>query len=462
MGNRCGVSSIDIHIVGWEIKLQKRTILCVAGITLLAACDKGPTGPTLPDDPRPGIPVGLDAIVGSPVQCNGGIAAGFGCSGVDLLSFLPLVDLGGGPGLPASPGDPGAVVVLNDMWGWTDPQTGIEYALVGRTDGLAFVSLEDPESPVYVGQLPKTSAAFSSPWRDVKVYADHAFIVADGAGQHGMQVFDLRQLRDATDTPVTYSSTALYDGIASAHNIVINEGSGFAYVVGSQAGGETCGGGLHMIDIRDPVDPTFAGCFADGSTGFAATGYTHDAQCVMYAGPDQDYRDREICFGSNETALSVADVTDKENPAAISTAVYPGFGYVHQGWISEDHRYFFVDDELDEVGGTVSRTRTLVWDIEDLDDPILVKQHLGVTTSTDHNLYIHDQLMYQSNYASGLRILDVSDPPNPVEVGFFDSVPSTDAPGFEGSWSNYPFFESGVIVFTSRNEGLFVVRRQVS
>ena len=114
------------------------------------------------------------------------------------------------------------------------------------------------------------------------------------------------------------------------------------------------------------------------------------------------------------------------------------------------------------MAGTAPRTRTLVWDIEDLDDPILVKEHLGVTTSTDHNLYVHNQLMYQSNYASGLRILDVSDPTDPVEVGFFDSVPSTDAPGFEGSWSNYPFFESGVIVFTSRNEGLFVVRRQVS
>ena len=439
--------------------MQKRTILCVAGITLLAACDKGPTGPTLTDNRGPGItPVALDAIVGSPVQCEGGIAAGFQCSNVDLVSFLPLVDLGGGP----IPSNPGSVVALNDMWGWTDPQTGIEYALVGRTDGLAFVSLEDPETPVYVGQLPKTPAAVSSIWRDLKVYADHAFIVADGAGPHGMQVFDLRQLRDVTATPATFSSTALYTGIASAHNIAINEGSGFAYVVGSQSGGETCGGGLHMIDISDPADPTFAGCFAHGFTGFAGTGYTHDAQCIMYSGPDQDYQGREICLGSNETVLSIADVTDKENPEAISSAAYPGFGYVHQGWISEDHRYFFVDDELDEVMGTAFRTRTLVWDIEDLDDPILVKEHRGETTSIDHNLYVHNEFMYQSNYTSGLRILDVSDPTDPVEVGFFDSLPLSDQPDFEGSWSNYPFFESGVIVFTSVNEGLFVVRRQVN
>jgi hypothetical protein len=41
-----------------------------------------------------------------------------------------------------------------------------------------------------------------------------------------------------------------------------------------------------------------------------------------------------------------------------------------------------------------------------------------VTTSLDHNLYIHGHLVY----TSGLRILDVPDSANPVEVGFFDSV----------------------------------------
>jgi choice-of-anchor B domain-containing protein len=182
----------------------------------------------------------------------------------------------------------------------------------------------------------------------------------------------------------------------------------------------------------------------------------------MYHGPDQDYQGREICFGSNETVLSIADVTDKQSPRAVSKADYPNVGYVHQGWISEDHRFFYIDDEGDELDGTVANTRTLVWDIEDLDDPVLAAEHLGVTTSSDHNLYIRGNLMYQSNYASGLRILDISDPVSPREVGFFDSVPLTDEPSFDGSWSNYPFFESGVIVFTSREEGLFVVRSSVN
>jgi choice-of-anchor B domain-containing protein len=422
--------------------MRKGLLAGVLSAAVLSSCDEDPTDPF---DAMP--PLVSDAIMGSTFQCVDGAAAGFHCSDVALMSFLPLKDLGGD------------ATELNDIWGWTDSATGIEYALVGRTDGVAFVSLEDPETPVFLGELPKTQGSASSPWRDLKVYADHVFIVADGAGLHGMQVFDLRQLRAVSDPPAIFSPTTRYDGIASAHNIVINEESGFAYVVGSRSGGETCGGGLHMIDVSDPVNPTFVGCFSDNSTGRASTGYTHDAQCVNYNGPDPDYQARELCFGSNETALSIADVTDKTNPRAISTASYPNVGYVHQGWVSKDQRYFFIDDEADELTGLASRTRTLVWDIEDLDDPILAAEHIGMTTSSDHNLYVRDNLMYQSNYSSGLRILDVSDPVRPVEVGFFDSVPQSDRPGFEGSWSNYPFFDSGTIVFTSRSEGLFVVTR---
>jgi choice-of-anchor B domain-containing protein len=214
-----------------------------------------------------------------------------------------------------------------------------------------------------------------------------------------------------------------------------------------------------MIDIRDPGSPTFAGCFADPATGRRKTGYSHDAQCVVYHGPDSEYEGRELCFGSNETALSIADVTDKANPAPISVADYPNVGYAHQGWLTDDHQFFFLDDELDEVNGLVENTRTMVWDVSDLDDPILVAEYFGPTKATDHNLYVKGDRMYQSNNRSGLRVIDVSDPANPTEVGHFDTTPwSQDEAGFDGTWSVYPFFESGVVLLSSRLEGLFLVR----
>ncbi|MDX1547400.1 MAG: choice-of-anchor B family protein, partial [Rhodothermales bacterium] len=226
-------------------------------------------------------------------------------------------------------------------------------------------------------------------------------------------------------------------------------------------GGETCGGGLHMVDVSTPQSPTFAGCFGHEGTGRRGTGYSHDAQCVLYHGPDADYQGREICVGANETAISIADVTDRENPVAIATGAYPNSAYVHQGWLSDDHRYFFQNDELDELQGKVDRTRTLIWDLTDLDDPQLVKEYFGEASSTDHNLYVRGNLMYQTNNASGLRILDVSDPENPVEVGFFDTTPTgLNVAGFDGTWSSYPYFESGLIVVTSRREGVFILKKQ--
>jgi choice-of-anchor B domain-containing protein len=393
---------------------------------------------------------GLPAITGAEAKCETGKAGGFDCRDAHLVSFLPKSAIGAKRG-----------VLLNDIWGWTDSTTQREFAIVGRVDGTSFVEVTDPASPVYLGELPMTDGAKSNMWRDIKVYKNHAFIVADGAGPHGMQVFDLTQLRNVQGAPVTFKETAHYDRIHSAHNIVINEATGFAYPVGNSMGGETCGGALHMIDIRDPSAPKFAGCYADPSTGKARTGYTHDAQCVVYHGPDEQYKGREICFNSSETALGIADVTDKQNPKPISMATYPNVAYAHQGWLTDDHRYFYLDDEGDELAGTAPMTRTLVFDLADLDDPVVAKEFFGTTPATDHNLYVRGRYMYQSNYVSGLRVIDVKDPANPVEVGYFDTVPfGENQPGFAGSWSNFPYFKSGVVAVTSMREGLFMVRYQ--
>lgn len=216
-----------------------------------------------------------------------------------------------------------------------------------------------------------------------------------------------------------------------------------------------------MLDLREPTSPQFVGCFAHPQTGRAQTGYTHDAMCVIYNGPDVVHQGKEICFSSNETALSISDVTDKAQPVPLAAASYPNVVYAHQGWISEDHRYFFTNDEGDEVTGVAPRTRTMVWDIEDLDDPVLLTEYLGETGATDHNLYVRGSFLYESNYVAGLRIIDIRNPANPREIAFFDTVPfGKDAPGFAGSWSNYPFFASGNIIVTSMREGLFVLKKR--
>jgi len=390
----------------------------------------------------------LQRVVGSPVPCAEGLAGGFDCNSVDLVSFLPLSAMGAEPGERVS-----------DIWGWTDPVTSREYVLAGRTAGMAVLDMTDPSAPVMVGLM----AGNPSSARDIKVYRDHAFMTGDGAGDHGLLVFDLTRLREVAsyDMPTTLEPDARYDRVASAHNLIIDTESGFAYTVGTNTGGESCGGGLHMIDIRDPLNPAFAGCYTD-SAGLIWSGRTHDAQCTIYRGPDEAYQGRQICFASNETAMRVVDVTDKENPVPISAMSHPGTAYVHQGWLTEDQRYLYVNDELDEIVGTTDRTRTLIWDVTELDDPVLVAEHLGPDQATDHNLFIKGDRAYLANYQAGFRILDISDPEAPVEIGWFDTTPyGPNPPGFGGgAWTAYPFFQSGMVAVSSINEGIFVLRHR--
>jgi choice-of-anchor B domain-containing protein len=212
-----------------------------------------------------------------------------------------------------------------------------------------------------------------------------------------------------------------------------------------------------MIDIRNPTTPTFAGCYAETLGG----GYIHDSQCVVYHGPDQQYQGREICLNSAGEALSILDVTDKQQPKLISVGRYPNVGYTHQGWFTEDQRYFFLDDEHDGRG---QATRTIVFDLNDLDDPVVATEFFGTTTAIDHNQYTRGHYVYQSNYSAGLRILDIADPRNPKEVAYLDTdlYGRRELFGFSGAWGAFPYFKSGLIAVSSMGDGLFIVRHRAA
>ena len=351
------------------------------------------------------------------------------CSNVDLLSAMGVNQVGSGE--------------MNDIWGWTDPLDGKEYVILGRTNGTAFIDISDPLNPVYLANV--NTETSSSLWRDIKVYNNHAFIVSE-AGGHGMQVFDLTRLRNITNPPVTLLRDAWYSGFGNAHNIVINEESGRAYGVGTN----TASGGLHIMDISNPLNPTLLGFFSED-------GYTHDAQVVNYIGPDGQYSGKEIAFACNENTVTIVDVTDPSDATLIAAEGYGTSAYTHQGWLTEDHRYFVVGDELDEQSSGIN-TRTYFFNVEDLNNPFLEYTYVGSNAAIDHNLYIKDGIAYQSNYRAGLRLLDVNNPTNPQEVGFIDIYPSSNSAAFNGTWSNYPYFASGVVAVSHIEEGLFLVQ----
>lgn len=378
------------------------------------------------------VSIAAGSAIGEPSQ--------FDHQGVELRAHIPLFEFGSN------------VLGGNDCWGYVSP-SGREYALMGLRKALAVVEITTPTAPVIVGSIPHPSSL----WADVKVFGDHAFVVNENSG--GVQSIDLSNV-DAGE--VSLAGTFFDDSIPRSHNIAVNEDSGFGYLLGSV----TVGQGLVAVDLSDPLNLTIAG---EWNTGVAV----HDAEIVTYdEGP---YAGREIayCFAGHD-GLVILDVTDKSAMFVISSMLYPNLGFAHQGWLDRERQLVYLNDELDELNGLVATTTTRVFDVSDLENPVLRNAFTNGVEAIDHNLYVRDGVIYEANYTSGLRIYDarnIADAINPPEIAFFDTSPSAaelgieheDQPpdqgsfSFSGAWSVYPFFPSGIVIVSDLENGLFIL-----
>ncbi|KAK8060195.1 hypothetical protein PG996_010125 [Apiospora saccharicola] len=386
----------------------------------------------------------------------------FACSNVDFYDFKSHADLGSAMGQGSS------------SWGWTSPE-GREFVAVAQADGAAFAELTKAGKLVYLGRLPQYTTAKPSLWRELRGYKNY-IVIGSEAVDHGVQVFDMSKLVDIDpDSPVNFTNekdlTGYWNGlpVGRTHNIVINEEKEYAVAVGAQPRTSACGSGLTFIDLSDPTNPVSPGC-APGDS------YVHDAQCLVYRGPDAKYNEKDICYGYNEDTLTIYDVTDKNTTNIISRTGYEGSAFTHQGWVldKEWQEYLVLDDEYDEydkTDGGVGKPITYFWDIKSLEAPKLTGFYRHSRKGIDHNQFVVDGFAYQSNYGQGLSILDLTSIPSDptggsvTEAGFFDIYPEDDqAEGggmidFVGTWSHYPFFKSGHILINTMERGAYVVKR---
>lgn len=354
----------------------------------------------------------------------------FPSSGVDLLSWLPLNEFG-------------SFSSANDCWGYTSP-SGREYAIIGLNTATAFVEITDPTD----AQIIAVRTGPSSLWRDIKTYGHYAYAVSEGTSgpNVGIQVFDLAQIDDGI---VNLVNTITQGGSVDTHNVAIDVDSGYLYRCGGSSSD-----GLRIYSLENPALPTLVATWHDR--------YVHDAQPVTFtSGP---YAGRQIVFacagfngGFSQTGLSIIDVTDKNNLQVLSHLEYPVASYSHQGWLSTDRNYFYLNDELDEQDNGFNTT-THVIDVHDLSNPFQTSTFSSGVPAIDHNLYTSGSLIYEANYRSGLRIFDATKPTAPVPFAYFDTYPEDNQARFNGLWSNYPYFPSGTIIGSDIERGLFVWR----
>ena len=313
---------------------------------------------------------------------------------------------------------------VNDIWGWEDA-TGKEFALVGTRTGLSIVDISAPTNPTEVVFVPGTA---SSTWRDIKTWGNYAYVVHDNFSgvSDGLMIIDMTTIYDPSPTVVKRFPNSL----VRAHNIYIDE-FGFAYLWGSNLG-------TLILDLNvTPDNPTVAGIYSDF--------YVHDGMVrnnIAYTGH------------INNGHFGLVDMSNKSNPVQLITPVTTPGNFTHATWISDDGNTLFT---LDEVSGTwltaydVSPAAIAANNVQEIGR---IQTPYG-TNVIPHNVFIDGCFAIVSYYTQGVHVFDVQDPTNMIDVGNYDTSPFS-GNGFGGNWGSYPYFDSGRMVASDGDQGLFV------
>jgi choice-of-anchor B domain-containing protein len=384
-----------------------------------------------------------------PVDCIDGRAGIHACEHIDLLSHMALPDFSTRPS--------GA----NDIWGFVDLNTEREYALVGLRNGVAVVDVSDPAAPFEVGSV----SGQQTGWRDIKVlqYFDdeaarwqaYAYVTADAASDF-LTIIDLtglpHEIRLATRATADRSAHNLnITGVDPTLNIALPGRPPILYLAGSNVDA----GAFRAFDLGNTIAPALV--------SRSLNGYMHDGTGTVLRDPAQiagcpaGGPSCEVLADFNEDRLQLWDVTAADAPQLLSVLSHATATYVHSGSWSEDGRYLFMHDELDERDRGLD-TQLYVVDAADLGTPVITGTWTGPNQAIDHNGYPRGNRYYISNYTRGLTVLDLTEPAAPVTVGHFDTFPLSDNPVFSGAWGVYPYMPSRVLLVSDIESGLFVLR----
>jgi choice-of-anchor B domain-containing protein len=304
----------------------------------------------------------------------------------------------------------------NDCWGYTAPN-GTELAIYGWQEGTSFVDATDPPNAVEIFDLPGPASG----WRDIKTYQNYAYIVTEGSGAGtGLQIVDL-----ADPLNPVHIGTYTGSGFDTAHNIWIDTDAAVAYLCGAS------GGGMFIVSLADPENPAHLDYFGEY--------YIHD----LWVGDDRAYAG---AISSN--SLRIIDVSNPSNPSTLASHFYSGAA-THNAWPTSDGIHCVTTDE---VGGGHLK----IWNISDLGSiHFAASYRVTRQNAIIHNALNRDDMAYLAYYTAGTQIVDLTDPTNPVEVGFYDT--STRTGGFDGNWGVYPFRSDNIFYSSDRQNGLYIL-----
>lgn len=306
------------------------------------------------------------------------------------------------------------------VWGYADARG--EYALIAAGGALLVVDVTDPEHPVKAS----TVAAIGADLKEVKTYKHYAYCVNQ---------FGPLQIVDLSDPYHAYTAGSyVSDRVPGSHNVWISE-DGFAYL--AMQGANV--GELRILDLADPLHPVERGSHVVPAQGGLTS--CHDV-----------YVRGDTCYASwFYGGLLLLNVSNKDFPSTLLTINYPNQA-THNAWPTVDGRYVCTTDE--RVGGHL-----MIWDLGGRFSVDLASEYTAEPPAIIHNVHLKGPRAYISYYANGVRIVDLTNPRQPVEIGAFDTS-RYQAPRFLGCWGVYPYAPSGLVYASDMESGLFVLRHE--
>ena len=312
-------------------------------------------------------------------------------------------------------------VTCAGVWYYVD-SLNREYALVGTSVGTAIVDVTNPANPNLLFLIPGNA----SNWREVKTLGKYAYMITEGVDlidstKNGLQIINLSYLPDSVPSKIWRGDGAIFNQLSDAHTLTIDDG--YVYISGSNL----ANGGVVIASLSDPWNPHYVGQYNSE--------YVHD--CFVRG---TKMWTSEMIAGQ----FSVINITDRSNPVTIVDQQTP-YQFNHNGWLSDDDKYFFTIDE-------VHHAPVCAFDVSNLLNISLVGTYrcMNMDTLEVHNVRFFNDYLICPAYGSQVTIVDVKRPVNMVEVANFTT-------GNGLCWDAIPFLPSGNILATDKTNGLFVL-----
>ena len=328
----------------------------------------------------------------------------------------------------------------NDITGYNSPN-GNEYAIIGLLSKIAIVDVTNVENPEIISYIDVNQTK----WNDIKVYDHYLYIATDIGLDDDVDLFDsdyMGILIVDISNPSVPTIVNSIDDVLFCHNIHVD--SDRLYLVGCD---EEVNGIRHDIWIysllENPQNPNLIG-FWDG-------GDIHDLDVEnnkIYAMNIGSH------VGGNEGSVIIIDVSNEnelEPAPIIKQWAYENSRPHDCAYYSDQSgEYLLTADEIN--GGHLK-----IWDINGDATPVLISEFMISGFTSIHNVYVIDNYAIISYYANGTRILDISNPYSPLEIAFYDTYNNIPARLGVGNWGVFPYLDSGNIISSDIQNGLFVL-----